>query len=43
MLQKYSYKETKKATNNFNTIIGQIRFGTVYKAQFKDGSVAAVK
>lgn len=43
MFQKYSYKETKKATNNFNTIIGQGGFGTVYKAQFRDGSVAAVK
>ncbi|CBI32392.3 unnamed protein product, partial [Vitis vinifera] len=43
MFQKYSYKETKKATNNFNTIVGQGGFGTVYKAQFRDGSVAAVK
>lgn len=43
MFQKYSFKETKKATNNFNTIVGQGGFGTVYKAQFRDGSVAAVK
>ncbi|EEF43673.1 kinase, putative [Ricinus communis] len=43
MFQKFSYKETKKATDNFNTIIGQGGFGTVYKAQFNDGLVAAVK
>ncbi|XP_065871091.1 probable receptor-like protein kinase At1g49730 isoform X1 [Euphorbia lathyris] len=43
MFQKFSYKETKKATNNFNTVIGQGGFGTVYKAQFNDGFVAAVK
>ncbi|XP_076956309.1 putative receptor-like protein kinase At1g49730 isoform X1 [Bidens hawaiensis] len=43
MLTKFSYKETKKATNNFNTIIGQGGFGTVYKAQFSDGSIVAVK
>lgn len=43
MFKKYSYKETKKATNNLGTIIGQGGFGTVYKAQFSDGSTLAVK
>ncbi|XP_050209373.1 probable receptor-like protein kinase At1g49730 isoform X2 [Mercurialis annua] len=43
MFQKFSYKETKKATNNFNTIIGQGGFGTVYHAQFSDGLAVAVK
>ncbi|CAN4107724.1 unnamed protein product [Withania somnifera] len=43
MIKKYSYKGTKKATNNFSTIIGQGGFGTVYKAEVKDGSVVAVK
>ncbi|KAL9354536.1 hypothetical protein Peur_052506 [Populus x canadensis] len=43
MLRKFSYKETMKATDNFNTIIGQGGFGTVYKAEFSDGLVAAVK
>ncbi|MCD7456320.1 hypothetical protein HAX54_031273 [Datura stramonium] len=43
IFKKYSYNETKKATNNFSTTIGQGGFGTVYKAEFKDGSVAAVK
>ncbi|KAK1439932.1 hypothetical protein QVD17_05757 [Tagetes erecta] len=43
VLTKFSYKETRKATNNFNTIIGQGGFGTVYKAQFSDGSILAVK
>ncbi|CAM9003201.1 unnamed protein product [Rhodiola kirilowii] len=38
-----SYKETKIATDNFSTIIGQGGFGTVYKAQFKDGLAVAVK
>ncbi|KAK2991533.1 hypothetical protein RJ640_016568 [Escallonia rubra] len=35
--------ETKKATDNFSTIIGEGGFGTVYKAQYNDGLVAAVK
>ncbi|XP_060168219.1 probable receptor-like protein kinase At1g49730 isoform X1 [Lycium barbarum] len=43
IFNKYSYKETKKATNDFSTTIGQGGFGTVYKAEFKDGSVVAVK
>ncbi|PKI75318.1 probable receptor-like protein kinase At1g49730 [Punica granatum] len=43
MFRKFSYKETKKATENFNTVIGEGGFGTVYRAQFSDGSVAAVK
>ncbi|KAK7319882.1 hypothetical protein RJT34_04610 [Clitoria ternatea] len=43
MFRKFSYKEIKKATEDFNTIIGQGGFGTVYKAQFSDGLVAAVK
>ncbi|KAK6159331.1 hypothetical protein DH2020_006645 [Rehmannia glutinosa] len=43
MFRKFSYKETKKATNNFNTVIGQGGFGIVYKAEFRDGLVAAVK
>ncbi|KAJ4836343.1 hypothetical protein Tsubulata_007306, partial [Turnera subulata] len=43
MFQRFSYKETKKATDNFSTIIGQGGFGTVYKGQFTDGSPVAVK
>ncbi|KAK9266196.1 hypothetical protein L1049_012529 [Liquidambar formosana] len=43
MFRKFSYKETKKATDNFNTVIGRGGFGTVYKAQFSDGLVVAVK
>uniref|UniRef100_A0A2N9HSC9 Protein kinase domain-containing protein n=1 Tax=Fagus sylvatica TaxID=28930 RepID=A0A2N9HSC9_FAGSY len=43
MFRKFSYKEIKKATGSFNTIIGQGGFGTVYKAQFSDSLVAAVK
>ncbi|GAB2267568.1 hypothetical protein Dimus_002548 [Dionaea muscipula] len=43
MLRKFSFKETKKATNNFSTVIGHGEFGTMYKAQFSDGLVGAVK
>lgn len=43
MFRKFTYKETKKATHNFTTVIGQGGFGTVYKAEFSDGLVAAVK
>ena len=43
MFQKFSYKEIKKATDNFSTTIGQGGFGTIYKAHFSDGLVAAVK
>ncbi|KAJ8763429.1 hypothetical protein K2173_002312 [Erythroxylum novogranatense] len=43
MFRKFSYKEIRKATDNFNTIIGQGGFGTVYKAQLTDGSVVAAK
>ncbi|KAF9602803.1 hypothetical protein IFM89_031572 [Coptis chinensis] len=43
MFRKFSYRETKKATDNFCTVIGRGGFGTVYKARFSDGFVAAVK
>ncbi|XP_058091344.1 probable receptor-like protein kinase At1g49730 isoform X2 [Magnolia sinica] len=43
MFRRFSYRETKKATENFSTVIGRGGFGTVYKAQFSNGFVAAVK
>ena len=43
MFKKFSFKETKKATNNFGTVIGEGGFGTVFRAQFSDGSTLAVK
>ncbi|RDX65725.1 putative receptor-like protein kinase, partial [Mucuna pruriens] len=43
MFRKFNYKEIKKATEDFTTIIGEGGFGTVYRAQFCDGLVAAVK
>uniref|UniRef100_A0A7N0ZRQ7 Protein kinase domain-containing protein n=1 Tax=Kalanchoe fedtschenkoi TaxID=63787 RepID=A0A7N0ZRQ7_KALFE len=43
LFRKFSYKETKSATDNFTTVIGQGGFGIVFKAQFKDGLVVAVK
>ncbi|CAH8261041.1 unnamed protein product [Arabidopsis lyrata] len=41
--RKFSYKEIRKATEDFNTVIGRGGFGTVYKAEFSNGLVAAVK
>ncbi|CAK9163847.1 unnamed protein product [Ilex paraguariensis] len=39
-----SYKETKKLTdNNFSTMIGLGGFRTVFKAEFSDGLVGAMK
>ncbi|CAJ2650184.1 unnamed protein product [Trifolium pratense] len=43
MFRKFNFKEIKKATEGFSTVIGQGGFGTVYKAHFSDGQVAAVK
>ncbi|CAN1773407.1 Probable receptor-like protein kinase At1g49730 [Linum perenne] len=43
MFRKFGYKEIKKATDTFTTVIGEGGFGVVYKAQFSDGSVMAVK
>ncbi|KAL3538867.1 hypothetical protein ACH5RR_002233 [Cinchona calisaya] len=41
--RKFSYKETRKATNQFNTKLGEGGFGTLYKAEFDGGLVAALK
>lgn len=41
--QRYKYREIQKATDDFSTIIGRGGFGTVYKARFHDGLIAAVK
>ncbi|XP_008781474.2 probable receptor-like protein kinase At1g49730 isoform X1 [Phoenix dactylifera] len=43
MFHRFSYKETRKATGNFSTIIGRGVFGIIYKAQYDDGSIFAVK
>ena len=43
MVKKFSFKETKKASNNFGTIIGEGGFGNVFRAQFSNGSTLAVK
>lgn len=43
MFRRFSYKEIQRATNGFCTIIGRGGFGTVYKAQFENGFIAAVK
>ncbi|KAF8054820.1 hypothetical protein N665_1312s0013 [Sinapis alba] len=41
--RKFSYKEIRKATKDFSTVIGSGGFGTVHKAEFSNGLVAAVK
>eukprot|EP00250_Pteridium_aquilinum_P016472 c23119_g1_i2 orf=327-1820(-) len=41
--RRFNHSEIQKATDNFSTIIGKGGFGTVYKAYFNDGLVAAVK
>ncbi|XP_010487866.1 PREDICTED: probable receptor-like protein kinase At1g49730 isoform X1 [Camelina sativa] len=41
--RKFSYREIRKATEDFNMVIGRGRFGTVHKAEFSNGLVAAVK
>ncbi|KAL2629799.1 hypothetical protein R1flu_014485 [Riccia fluitans] len=43
VFRRFKLREVKKATNEFSTIIGRGGFGTIYKARFKDGLVAAVK
>lgn len=44
-LKRYTLKDIKEATNNFNrnNILGQGGFGIVYKAILHDGTIAAVK
>ncbi|XP_057520130.1 LEAF RUST 10 DISEASE-RESISTANCE LOCUS RECEPTOR-LIKE PROTEIN KINASE-like 2.5 isoform X2 [Amaranthus tricolor] len=41
--KKYTYEEIKKITNDFNEIIGEGGYGTVYRGKLKDGRCAAVK
>ncbi|KAG6473777.1 hypothetical protein ZIOFF_067694 [Zingiber officinale] len=40
---QYTYPELEEATNNFQTLIGSGGFECVYKGQFPDKSLAAVK
>uniref|UniRef100_A0ACD5W615 Uncharacterized protein n=1 Tax=Avena sativa TaxID=4498 RepID=A0ACD5W615_AVESA len=44
-VKRYTLKDIKEATNNFNpnNILGQGGFGIVYKAILYDGTIAAVK
>ncbi|KAF3777536.1 Calcium/calmodulin-regulated receptor-like kinase 1 [Nymphaea thermarum] len=42
-IPKYSYRDLQKATHNFNTLIGQGAFGSVYKAEMPGGETVAVK
>ncbi|TXG56256.1 hypothetical protein EZV62_017569 [Acer yangbiense] len=44
-LKRYTFKELRAATNHFNSknILGRGGFGIVYKGNFSDGTVVAVK
>uniref|UniRef100_A0A1D1XWF4 Putative receptor-like protein kinase At1g49730 n=1 Tax=Anthurium amnicola TaxID=1678845 RepID=A0A1D1XWF4_9ARAE len=43
MFRRFSYKETKIATDNFSLVLGKGGFGTVYRAEFSADFVVAVK
>ncbi|KAF7816708.1 LEAF RUST 10 DISEASE-RESISTANCE LOCUS RECEPTOR-LIKE PROTEIN KINASE-like 2.1 [Senna tora] len=40
---RYSYKEIKKMTSNFNIKLGQGGFGSVYKGKLRSGHYVAIK
>ena len=44
-LKKYTFKELRASTNNFNSknILGEGGYGIVYKGFLHDGSIVAVK
>ncbi|KAG0497194.1 hypothetical protein HPP92_001885 [Vanilla planifolia] len=42
-LRKLTHREIKKATDTFSMIIGSDSYGTVYRARFSDGYIAAIK
>jgi predicted Ser/Thr protein kinase len=41
--RRFSYKELKRITNNFNTTIGRGGFGLVYAGRLENGASVAVK
>ncbi|KAG5398275.1 hypothetical protein IGI04_020089 [Brassica rapa subsp. trilocularis] len=41
--RKFSYREIRKATKEFSSVIGSGGFGTVHRGEFSNGLVAAVK
>ncbi|KAI3499102.1 hypothetical protein L1887_34895 [Cichorium endivia] len=42
-LRRFSYKDIKRATSDFNRVIATSSHGTSYKARFENGDVAVVK
>ncbi|KAF9605136.1 hypothetical protein IFM89_014127 [Coptis chinensis] len=42
-LQRYKYSDIKKMTNSFKDIVGKGGYGCVFKGQFRDGRLVAVK
>ncbi|KQJ87119.1 probable LRR receptor-like serine/threonine-protein kinase At4g29180 isoform X2 [Brachypodium distachyon] len=41
--RRFSYKELKRITNNFNTVIGRCGFGFSYVGRLEDGTCVTVK
>lgn len=41
--RRFSYKDLKRVTNNFDTIIGRGGFGLVYAGRLENGASVAVK
>ncbi|KAJ0264462.1 Protein kinase domain-containing protein [Hirschfeldia incana] len=41
--RKFGYREIRKATKDFSSVIGSGGFGTVHRGEFSNGLVAAVK
>jgi predicted Ser/Thr protein kinase len=41
--RRFSYKELKGITNNFDTVIGRGGFGLVYAGRLENGTSVAVK
>eukprot|EP00897_Mesotaenium_endlicherianum_P001402 jgi/Mesen1/128/ME1127021C07664 len=39
----YTLEEIQKATDMFSTLLGEGGYGAVYKGEFEDGKVAAIK
>jgi hypothetical protein len=41
--RRFSYKELKRITNNFDTVVGRGGFGLVYAGRLENGASVAVK
>uniref|UniRef100_A0A0D9W509 Protein kinase domain-containing protein n=1 Tax=Leersia perrieri TaxID=77586 RepID=A0A0D9W509_9ORYZ len=43
IFDRFSYKQVKKATRNFGTVLGGGEKGTIFKGKLSDGSVVAIR